>query len=73
MQSEESAIIVDGVSYDNIKDLARAFNLKYTTVRARIKNLGWTYEQAVNLKERKIEHKGNYSEVTVQGNTFKSM
>ncbi|MHA2798774.1 GIY-YIG nuclease family protein [Vibrio harveyi] len=73
MQSEESAIIVDGVSYDNIKDLARAFNLKYTTVRARIKNLGWTYEQAVNLKERKVEHKGNYSEVTVQGNTFKSM
>ncbi|MGF1804199.1 hypothetical protein L4C31_02965 [Aliivibrio sifiae] len=73
MQSEESAIIVDGVSYDNIKDLARAFNLKYTTVRARIKNLGWTYEQAVNLKERKVEHKGNYSEVTVLGNTFKSM
>lgn len=73
MYSEEKAIIVDGVTYNNIKDLARAFNLKYTTVRARIKNLGWTYEQAVNLKERKVEHKGNYSEVTVLGKSFKSM
>ena len=73
MVSEENTIIVDGIIYDNIKELARAFNLKYTTVRARIKNLGWTYEQAVNLKERKFEHKGNYSEVTVLGKTFKSI
>lgn len=65
MVSEKNMIVVNGTTYDNIKDLARAFNLKYTTVRARIKNLGWTYEQAVNLKERKVEHKGNYSEVTV--------
>ena len=64
----KSGIFAFGKTYKSLPDLAREYNLKYATLRGRIKYNKMSYEDAVKLPVKKLRT----GEVTVKGKTFKS-
>lgn len=65
----------DGLrSFDRITDAARAYGRSYATVRTRIRSLGWTAEQALDLAPRppkKLPATSMEVEFTHDGKTYR--
>ena len=69
-KNKAKEITVEGKSFISIAEAARYYNLEYETVRLRLRNKGWSIEEAFELVKRKDTRN---KEITVEGRTFKSI
>jgi hypothetical protein len=52
-ERDGTVITVGGVTYRSIREAAKAHGLPAHVVGSRVRNYGWTYEEALGIKPRK--------------------